>query len=122
MALRFFADHCVPQTVVQTLRDAGHEVFILKEQLPRDSDDAVVIARAQELGAILVSLNGDFADITAYPPSRYQGIIALRLRNRPQVLPALMGRLMAYVSAHPEMPAYEGRLFLIEARGIRIRK
>jgi hypothetical protein len=30
MGLRFFADHCVPNLVIQTLLDAGHEVFRLK--------------------------------------------------------------------------------------------
>src|SRR5256885_1040333 len=72
MSLRFFTDHCVPNSVIQVLRDAGHEVFILKEHIPQDSDDPVVIAKAQELDAVLVSLNGDFADIVTYPPSDYK--------------------------------------------------
>lgn len=69
MPLRFFTDHCVPNSVIQSLRAAGHGVFILKEHIPPDSDDPIVIARAQELEAILVSLDGDFADIVTYPPS-----------------------------------------------------
>jgi hypothetical protein len=32
------------------------------------SDDAVVITKAQELSSVLISLNGDFADIATYPP------------------------------------------------------
>jgi predicted nuclease of predicted toxin-antitoxin system len=98
MPLCFFTDHCVPNVVIQTLRAAGHEVLILKEYLPRDSDDPLVIAKAQELEAILVSLNGDFADIVTYPPSRYKGIIALQVRDHPEVLPVLMQRLMTYLS------------------------
>jgi hypothetical protein len=82
----------------------------------------VVIAKAQELEAILVSLNGDFADITTYPPSQYKGILSLQVRNRPEVIPSLMRRLADYLSAHPEMPSYQGRLFLVEAHRIRIRK
>ena len=42
MPLRFFTDHCVPNVIIQTLRAAGHEVFILKEHIPRDSDDPIV--------------------------------------------------------------------------------
>ncbi len=122
MSLRFFADHCVPNSVTQALRDAGHEVFILKEHIPRDSDDPVVIARAQELDAILVSLNGDFSDIVTYPPSNYRGIIALQVRNHPEVMPALIRRLMNYLAAHPEMQNYAGQLFLVEAHRIRIRQ
>ncbi len=90
MSLRFFTDHCVPNSVTQTLQDAGHDVFILKEHILRDSDDAVVIAKAQELDATLVSLNGDFADITTYPPSQYKRIIALQVKNYPEVIPAII--------------------------------
>ena len=59
MSLRFFVDHCVPNSVVKALRQSGHKVFLLKEHVACDSDDSVVIAKAEELGAILVSLNGD---------------------------------------------------------------
>ncbi len=122
MSLRFYTDHCVPNSVIQVLRDAGHEVRILKEHIPRDSDDSVVIAKAQEFPAILVSLNGDFSDIVTYPPANYKGIIALQVRNHPRVIPALMQRLLDYLAAHPEMSSYEGQLLLVEAHRIRIRK
>ena len=122
MSLTFLADHCVPNSVIQALRGAGHTVLIVREHIPPDSDDAAVIAKAQELNSILVSLNGDFADITTYPPARYKGIIALQVKNHPEVIPAMMRRLTAYLSAHPEMPNYEGQLLLVEAHRIRIRK
>jgi len=122
MSLTFFTDHCVPNSVIQVLRDAGHEVRILKEHIPRDSDDPVVIAKAQELPALLVSLNGDFSDIVAYPPSNYKGIIALQVRNHPRVISALMQRLLDYLAAHPDMSSYEGQLLLVEAHRIRVRK
>jgi len=122
MSLRFLMDHCVPNSVAQALREGGHDVFILKEHIPRDSDDTVVIATTQELDAILVSLNGDFADIATYPPSHYKGIIALQVRNHPEVFPALTLRLINYLTVHPGMPDYKGRLFLVEPHRIRIRK
>ena len=81
MALRFLADHCISNFIVQTLRDAKYEVFRLRDLLPVDSSDAVVIAKAQEVNAILLSLNGDFADIVTYPPRNYRGIVALQMRN-----------------------------------------
>ena len=68
MALRFLADHCISNFTTQTLRDAKHEVFRLRDLLSVESADAAVIAKTQEIGAILLSLNGDFADIVTYPP------------------------------------------------------
>jgi predicted nuclease of predicted toxin-antitoxin system len=122
MSLRFFTDHCVPNSVAQTLRDAEYDVFVLREHIPQDSVDAVVIAKAQELDAVLVSLNGDFADIATYPPSQYKGIIALQVRNHPEALPSLMRRLTNYLAARPEMCNYHGQLLVVEAHRIRIRK
>lgn len=68
MSLRFFSDQCVPAEVTDFLRRHGHQVTLLREVLPIRSLDPAVIAKAQELGAMLLSLNGDFADIVTYPP------------------------------------------------------
>ena len=70
MALRFLADHCVSNSTVQSLREAHHEVLRLKDVLPVESSDTIVIAKAQEIDAILLSLNGDFSHIVNYPPTK----------------------------------------------------
>ena len=44
MGLRFFADHCVSNAIISTLRDAGHEVLRLRDHIPVESPDPVVIA------------------------------------------------------------------------------
>ena len=51
MALRFLADHSISNFVVETLRDAQHEVFRLRDLLPVESPDALVVAKAQEIDA-----------------------------------------------------------------------
>ena len=56
MPLRFFADHCIANSVIQELQNAGHEVLRLKDHLPIESSDSVVITTAQKLHSILVSL------------------------------------------------------------------
>jgi hypothetical protein len=61
MALRFLADHCVSNSTIR-----------LRDVLPVDSSDMVVIRKAQEIDAILLSLNGDFSHIVNYPPKDYQ--------------------------------------------------
>ena len=103
MALRFLADHCISKSIVQTLRDASHEVLRLGDVLPVDSPDAIVIAKAQEIELILLSPDGDFADIVAYPPAHYNGIVAVQMRNHPEILPQVMTRLVEYLKLHPAM-------------------
>ena len=122
MSVRFFGDQCVPEEITDTLRRHGHHVTLLREVLPIRSPDTVVIAKAQELGAILLSLNGDFADIVSYPPDRYLGIIGVQLHNRPEIIPQLMARLLSFLDAHPQQEFYHGRLFLVEVYRVRIRQ
>src|ERR1700745_2072965 len=81
MALRFLADHCVPSSTFQSLREANHEVLRLKDVLPVESSDTIVITKAQEIDAILLSLNGDFSHIVNYPPKSYKGIVAMQMHN-----------------------------------------
>jgi hypothetical protein len=83
-----------------------------------------VISKAQELDSVLVSLDGDFADIVAYPPATYNGIIALKVGNHPEVIPRLVVALQDYLSAHPDMNHYEdkGKLLLVQGRRIRVRE
>ena len=55
MSLRFFADHCVSNAIIDHLGSQGHGVLRLRDHLDPESPDPIVIARAQELGAILLS-------------------------------------------------------------------
>lgn len=57
MGLRFLADHCISNLIIRTLPDTDHEVVRLRDLFPVESPDAIVIAKAQELGAILLSLS-----------------------------------------------------------------
>lgn len=54
MNLRFLVDHCIPSSIIQYLRDANYEVLQLKEHLPVESPDQVVISKAQELNTIYI--------------------------------------------------------------------
>ena len=74
------------------------------------------------MGAILLSLNGDFFDIVTYPPGDYLGIVAVQLHNHPEVIPPLMTRLQAFIAINPEREFYRGKLFLVEPHRIRIRE
>lgn len=121
MSVRFFADHCVANSVVAELTKAGHQVHELRDHLPTDAADQVVIQMAQSLDAVLLSLNGDFADIVSYPPADYKGIVALRVRNHPETLPQAVKKLLEYLNDHPDAEHYVGKLFLVEPHQIRTR-
>ena len=122
MSLRFFSDQCVPAEITETLRRHGHQVTLLREVLPIRSLDPTVIAQAQERGEILLSLNGDFADIVTYPPADFLGILAIQLHNHPEIIPQLMEWLLTFLDTHPAQEFYQGKLFLVEVHRMRIRQ
>jgi hypothetical protein len=103
------------------LRELGADVRLLKDYLPTRAPDNQVIAKAQELDSILLSLNGDFADIVAYPPRDYRGIVALQLHDRPETLPSLLAGLREFFAEHDDPEYFRGKLFVVEVHRIRIR-
>jgi len=119
--VRLFADQCVPLEIVLALRDQGHEVLLLRDHLPIRSIDPLVIAKAQELDCLLLSLNGDFSDIVTYPPARYGGILALQLHNHPEIIPPLVAHLGRYLDGQSDREFFRGKLFIVEVHRIRIR-
>lgn len=120
-SLRIFADHCVPTSIVRFLREQDHEVFQLRDFILKNSPDPLVIQTAKDFNAILLSLNGDFADIVNYPPENYPEIIGIQLKNHPEVIPEILQRLQKFLTEHPKMEDYTGKLFLVEPHRIRIR-
>jgi len=122
VSLTFFTDHCVPAQVSEMLRRTGHQVFLLRDTMAHDAPDEHVLAKAQSLDAIMVSLNGDFADIVRYPPQEHGGIIALQLKGHPRALPAIMEILSSYLGDHTDRGEYRGKLLLVEASRIRLRQ
>ena len=122
MGLKFFADHCISNSIIQGILNAGHEVFRLRDHIPIESPDPIVIATAQRLDSILISLNGDFIDKLNYPPGNYKGIVSLQVRNHPEIIPQLMVRLINFLSSYPDMGYYKGKLILVEVNRIRIRE
>lgn len=94
----------------------------LKNHLKVESPDSGVIVKAQELDAILLSLSSDFADIVAYPPIQFKGIVALLILNHPEITFRLMERLTRHLDLHPRMDDYRGQLIVVEADRIRVRQ
>ncbi len=121
MDISFFADHCVPNSVVNLLSQSGYQVIKLRDLLPIDAPDKHVIIKAQEIKSILLTLNGDFSDIITYPPQLYGGIISLQVKNHPETLPYLMDRLKTFLLDHPSQKYFQKKLIIVESHRIRIK-
>ena len=64
----FVLDENVPESVAQILRDHGHTAESILDHVPRGSVDPVVATVSQDLGAVLVSFDGDFEKIAPRVP------------------------------------------------------
>jgi len=63
--MRFFTDHCVPESVARFLESRGYEVIRLREKSAPDSPDNLVAAVAEANNAVLVSMDSDFRSIAS---------------------------------------------------------
>jgi predicted nuclease of predicted toxin-antitoxin system len=78
MAERFKLDENLPRDAVTLLRAAGNDVHTVDDERLAGGPDARILDACVQEGRILVTLDLDFADIRAYPPSSHRGIWVLR--------------------------------------------
>jgi predicted nuclease of predicted toxin-antitoxin system len=63
--IRFFIDHCVPESVAKALEGAGREVIRLRTRTAPDSPDPVVADIAEANDAVLVTMDADFKGLAS---------------------------------------------------------
>lgn len=77
--MRFLTDEDVYPSIVQVLRDLGHDVFDIKEEKLAGLPDADVYDLAKAQSRVLVSMDQDFTNILLYPLGDHCGIIVVKL-------------------------------------------
>ena len=116
--MRAKLDENLPVEAVELLRTAGWECDTVYDEGLVGADDAKVAAVCQADARVLFTLDLDFADIRAYPPSEYVGIVVLRPTepSRRQAL-ELVTRVLPVLSADWT----EHRLWIVEPARVRVR-
>lgn len=116
--MEFKVDENLPVEVADLLRQVGHDAVTVLEQHLGGSSDPDIASACQEERRVLITLDTDFADIRAYPPGQFPGLIVLRLhkQDKPHVL-AVIDRLVPLLSSEP----LEHLLWILEETRLRIR-
>lgn len=78
---RFLADECTYTETIEVVRRLGFDIVRAQDLGLREAPDPLVLAKAQELKRVLLTNDQGFGDVRAYPPSRYCGIIVLKLKD-----------------------------------------
>ncbi len=116
--MKFKLDENLPLEACSVLSKAGHDAHtVLQEELGGQPDSIIsAVCRAEE--RVLVTLDTDFCNILNYPPETHPGIIVIRTldQSTPTVLD-FMERVLVAI----ETEEVDGRLWIVQKKGIRIR-
>ena len=116
--MRAKLDENLPAEAAELLRTAGWECDTVYDEGLAGADDPNVAAACRAGMRVLFTLDLDFGDIRAYPPSESVGIVVLRPTepSRRQVL-QLVSRVLPVLSAE----WVEHRLWIVEPARVRVR-
>lgn len=116
--MKFKTDENMPIEAADDFRQAGHDAMTVADQHLAGQPDVRVADVCKAEGRVVVTLDLDFADIRAYPPSDYAGIIVLRPSVQTSAnIRRLVGQVIALL---PTEPLIE-HLWIVDEGQIRIR-
>jgi predicted nuclease of predicted toxin-antitoxin system len=116
---RFKLDENLPPDFADALHQHGHDVITVWDQAMRGSPDALLAEACRREHGVLVTLDNGFADIRAYPPADFPGLIVLRLeRQGRKHLMSIFDSVLSILTREP----IEGHLWIVDKRRVQILK
>ncbi len=115
----FKLDENLPRSLTGLFTEAGHDAVTVTEQEMTGASDPSLAATCRSENRTLVTLDIDSADIRAYPPRDYPGLVVFRLaRHGPGRVLDVAARLLRKL---PDA-SLQGQLWIVEDDRIRIRE
>jgi predicted nuclease of predicted toxin-antitoxin system len=116
--LKFKVDENLPAEIAILLVDAGHDALTVPDQKLGGRGDQILADACRQEGGAVVTLDLDFADIRAYPPADYAGIVVMRLwrLEKHHIIHTLQRLLPAF-----EQEQRSGKLWIVDESTVRIR-
>ena len=116
--MRFKVDENLPSEIVADLRAAGHDADTVFDEGLAGAPDTTVMARVQAEGRAIITMDKGIADVRAYPPALYGGLILLRPRTTGRLaILALIRKHLPTLMASP----LAGHLYIVTDTSIRVR-
>lgn len=114
----FKTDENIHPDIAAHLRRSGHDAMTVWDQRLTGTPDGNLAEVCRAEGRALLTHDADFSDIRAYPPTRYAGLVVLRLTDQSRAATlAAVNQMLALVAREP----LTGQLWIIEDHRIRIR-
>ncbi len=117
--MRVKLDENMPSEAIESLLAAGHDAHSVHQEALSGAPDQRLAEMIRVEGRALVTLDLDFANLRAYPPADFPGLIVLRPAepSRDSIL-ALLRRVTVLL----ENESPNGALWIVSPSRVRIRK
>ena len=118
--LHFLVDASLPGPTATVIRACGHDATDVRDIGLRAATDDQIAAYARTNRFSIISADGDFGDVTTYPPANYEGLVVIqppRRANRAVIL-MLIEQFLNTTDVTSVLP---GRLAIVEPGRIRLR-
>ncbi|MFQ5881681.1 MAG: DUF5615 family PIN-like protein [Candidatus Methylomirabilales bacterium] len=115
--MRLKLDENVDPRAVAILRTAGHDAVTVPDERLSGQPDAAVETTCRMEARCLVTLDLDFANVLAYPPEKYSGLVVLR---HPRPTAAGLLNLVRQLAASLKHDSPERRLWIVEPGRLRV--
>lgn len=115
----FKIDENLHSDAVDVFRQHGHDAATVFDQGLRGELDMGIADVCRQENPAIVTLDLDFADIRAYPPGDYDGIIVLRLNDQSR---ASVSRVLARIVPLFDTEPLARRLWIVDEHQVRMRQ
>ena len=118
--MHFLLDANVPRSLREAIAASGHACTDVRDTPLAGAADAEIAALARDSTFVLVTRDFDFADVRAYPPEQYAGIVVLSTHETATAA-TIKSLFAAFLAQAETIAALPGRLAIVEFGRIRLR-
>ena len=116
--MRFKLDENLPYELAALFSMAEHDAMTVFDQGLSGARDPDLASCCVHESRAIVTLDTDFSDIRAYPPSAYSGIVVFRLESQARDHILEIGARFLHVLSDASL---KGQLWIVEESKIRVR-
>ena len=119
--MRFLVDEDLPRAVDDLLKRYGHEAVDVRDIGLRGAKDIEIADYAQKQKLCMLSGDLGFCDIRKYPPSKYDGLVVIRI-PRGVTVSFIVRLLESFLKRDKLVSQLAGKLAILEAGHGRFRR